>query len=412
MNAAAPDRLHETARQLLLSPPPRPAFEALARGETGLDEVLARIQARIAWLGQFGELITLCGLPPEDGRQRDLPLASIAIPRLLEVFEQGLTEDTPLPDTPAVLSGLLLKAATLRGKSARTPQLEAWFERWAATVLPDPEGQPLPPAGAVTAPDILLAWLERWGFEGCEYTVLHALDQARPASLAGSQRERLEALARKLPGRVGLPQRDLPYLPARLRPNASRDSLRDEIDADLMRQSPLPAYLLRRWEANERGQDTALPTGAGHAEILRDLLAHLAARLATSAQDIAIETLRTDLGGQLQDGRQWLSLRPTRAEANGLVGARVWLDFQLRDQAGQYQEAAWNIYLGADPAGLGLKAFLDLAEAIRNEHEPILPALARDLHECVRQHMAEANQRLRRATLAQPGEGAHRSPPV
>lgn len=413
MTLTSTDRLQDAARQLITAATPRADFDSLARGEIRLDDALARIQARLAWLGQYGELITLCGPPSEDTRQRDLPLASIAIPKLVEAFEQGLVKDSALPDAPATLTWLLLKAAALRGKSAEIPELEACFERWAKAVVPLPEGHALPPIGAATPYDLLIAWLERWAYEGCEFIVLNALAQTRPASLSGSQHERLETLSRKLPGRVALPERDLPYLPARIRPNASRDSLSEEISADLARRAPMSAYLLRRWEPNERTTESALPTGIHHADLLQTLQAQLATSLEAVAQDIHTATLRTEVGGHLQEGSAWLALRPARAETNGLVGAWVWLNLELRAATESYQEAHWDLYLGVDPAGLSLKTFLDLAEAIRNEHERILPALARDVHEQVRNQVAEATQRLRRAPLSQqPNPGNPRRAPV
>lgn len=407
-NANMSKGLTDAVRRLVAEVAKPGEFEALKGAGLGFGEALALIRGRIDWLRQFGTIIGLCGLPPEHSSERDLPLPSLAVSALITGFETGLAEDATLATTPATLSYLLLKSASLRGRTAQMPQLEALFEHWAQRLQPvDAQAvSKLPEDSDNTAEKILLAWLSRWEFDVCEFIALEALDRTCPASLTGTQLERLSELRRKLPGRTRLPVRELPYLPVRIRSNTARDKLQEEVGEDLAGQRALPVYLLRRLDTSERNTYFAVSPDSTRAGLLEQIGGQLRATLRASAQSIVVARhVRNEVvGGTLQGGRDWLEITPARAEENGLVGAGIWVDLELRRLNDEHPDLLWSIYLGVDPAGLGLKAFLDLADAIRNEHEPVVAALARDTHEGIKNILAEHAQKLRRAPLTRNNE--------
>lgn len=393
--------LISSARQLVTDSPNRQVVEQLGKAELDLISALDLVKRRMDWLAGFGKLAGLCGLPPENSADRDLPLPTIALSGLLAAYEFGAGPNLPLEDTPATLSYLLLKSASLRGKPNQMPEMEQMFERWGAGMEPVIDGGVIDSSleHRTKLAGYLLAWLNRWEFDVCECIVLDALAKSRPSMLSGTQYERLAELQRKLPARVRLPSRQGGFVPARIRINGSLHEVQGEIENDIASNSQPRVYLLRKREASDRHGGFGAPAGMSQSELLSELAQRLKRTLAVAAPEVSEVSVRIDVKGHLQEPRNWLQITPARAEENGLGGAAAWVDLELRSLGEDYPEVLWTIYHGADPSGLGLKAFLDLADAVRNDHEPILASLARDIDDGLRSIMGDYTKALRRAPM-------------
>jgi hypothetical protein len=392
------------AVDLLKQAPDAGALATLKGGGLSIDDTLSLLQRRAGWLREYGKLLELCGAPGNDAAGCDLAIAGETL-RLLDLFEAGFDTDSMLDASDATLTYLWLKSISLRGGDAdERQQLEFLFERWAQAAKMKPTPSPSrhhPAEDLARQPErLLVAWLNRWGFEVCEFIVLDLLLATRPEWVTGAPKERWSALKDKLVQRISLPRRQTPHTTLRIRVTEDSDKISEEI---IGRKEDLPAYLLRLAAENPKELDLTVPDDTSRDTLLASLAERIGQDLPHDVAQARVLPVRIDAATRIRPEEPWIQVIPAHAEDQGLPGASVWLDLHLQ-LIGQRSEVHWRLYGGADPQGMRLEEFLKVVRAIKNQHDQMLATLERNVERIISQVLGElARSRSRDQFLGRPG---------